>query len=134
MQAEGGLQRQDAVERVLQPGLGDDAAPVPVEHVPEVLVGIAEEQEHVAAGGDRRRHQVAALHRLGQADHQRGIGEDQAVEAELAAEQILQQFGGQGGRQDVAVGDAGPKLARTAPGAPMWPTMIDWTPWSIISR
>ena len=83
---------------------------VAVEHVLEVLVGVAEEQEHVAAGGDGGRYQVPAFHGLGQADHLRGVGQDEAVEAQFVAEQVLQQFGGQGGRQDLGVGDAGAVL------------------------
>ena len=65
----------------------------PFHDVFEVFVGVTEEQEHVAARGDARWHQVPAFHGLGQADHLRGVGQDEAVEPEFVAEQVLQQPG-----------------------------------------
>jgi ABC-type dipeptide/oligopeptide/nickel transport system ATPase subunit len=63
------------------------------------------------AGGDGRRNEVLALHRLGHPDHRRRIGQDEAVEAQLAAKEVLQQLGSERCRHDLAVGDAGTERA-----------------------
>ena len=90
----------------------DDTALIARLQVAQVLLKIIGEQEHVAACGDAPGHGLAPGHHAGHADHVGGVGDDQAVEAQLAAQQIAQQLRGQGGRQDLLV-----SYARAQPAA-----------------
>jgi len=63
---------------------GDDAFLVSIQHEGQVLLHVIEEQEHIAAGGDGARHVVLPAHRGCHAQHVAGVGNDHAVEAELA--------------------------------------------------
>ena len=56
------------------------------------------------------RDEIAPLHRLRQAHHQGRIGEDQPVEAELATQQVLQEFRRKRGRQDFSIGQTGAEV------------------------
>jgi hypothetical protein len=52
-QSERCLEREDAEDGIPETFLGDYAVAVSVEHVAEAFRGVAEVEEHVAAGGDR---------------------------------------------------------------------------------
>ena len=81
----------------------DNAVLVALQHVLEILLRLAEEQEHIRTGGNRARHQLAARGAAAHAHHVGGIGQNQAVKAQLPTQQILHQLRGEGCGQDLAV-------------------------------
>ena len=60
VQTERSLEPEDPLERILQAFLADHAAAHALEHEAEIFIRVAHEEEHVAARGDDRRHEVAA--------------------------------------------------------------------------
>src|SRR5450755_1172374 len=127
MQSQRGLQRKDAFQRVLQPLRGDDAVPVAVQHVSEVFLGVAEEQEHVAAGGDGGGYQVAAFHAWVSPIIWDASVRMRPLKPSSSRSRSCSSSGDRvAGRISVSVMPG--RYFRDSSGAPMWPTMMDWTP------
>ena len=106
VQAEFRFETEDPGQGVVEPLGGDLAGVDGVPDVAEVLVVVAEEQDHVAAGGDGLHHLPLPRQRRGEPDHERSVGQDDPVETKIIAQQVGQQLRGDRGRQDVGVGDA----------------------------
>ena len=81
-----------------------------VGHVADVLVVVVVEQEHIAARHDGLGHQLAALRTPGEAHHVAGVGNDEAVKAQLAPQKIGQDLFRKGGGQIFVLLHAGVEL------------------------
>lgn len=108
--AQAGLQRQHAGHGFFQALLGENATLEAVHYVAIILGQILVEQEHVCTRRNGGWHGVGALHGAGVAHHGRSVGDDQAVEAQLAAEQTVHQLGRKRGRHR-ALGQGGIQFA-----------------------
>ena len=99
------FQAENPLQSLLKAFLCNHAVFVAVHHVPEILIQIVEEQEHIASGGNRGGKQIAALHHAGQADHVGRIRQDHAVKSELSAQKSLEQLRAERGGHYVLVAD-----------------------------
>ena len=92
MQAKGGLQPQDPGTRLVQPLQGHDTGLHCVRQIPDILFQVLAEQDHVHAGVDGRRDLLPALHGAAVADHIGGIRQNDPLEAQLGAQQAVDQL------------------------------------------
>ena len=93
VQAKRSFQRQNAGDGFVEAFAGDDALLHAPSHEAEVLFKVLGEEEHIAARGNGERHRPFAGHHRPHARHRGRVGDDQPVEAELAAQQPVQKFG-----------------------------------------
>src|SRR5699024_2965963 len=98
-----GLHAQNPVQGVGKALLGEIALVIGGLHVGNVLVDVVGKEDHVAAGNDGAGNGVLPLGGGGHAHHVGGVGDDRAVEAQLAPQQAGDQFRGHGGGLDVLV-------------------------------
>ena len=90
---------------------GEDALVVRFRHVAGVLFDVVVEEEHIDARHDGARDELAALCPAREADHVRGIRDDEPVEAQLAAEKIAQKLFREGGGLQVLILETGAEVA-----------------------
>ena len=103
VQAHLGLQAEDAGQRFGHTLFGDRTGLIGVHHNAVVFVGVVEEQVHIAAGVDGLDHHFLMGQAIGHAHHVGSVGDHEAVEAQLVAEQTGHDLIAQGGGQHFVV-------------------------------
>ena len=87
VQTEGGLGRQDACDRLVEPFFGHKAVFQTGEQKTVIFFQILVEQDHVRACGNSRGDRLLTRHGGCKAHHRGGIGGDEPVETKLVAQQ-----------------------------------------------
>ena len=87
--------------------LRNGAVGVCLKHSVEVLGGIVEEEEHIAARIDAKRQHFLASHSVGHSDHVAGVGNYHAVKSKLVTEKPGHNLLAQGSGKHLFILDAG---------------------------